>query len=152
MWWHPEWRRFHKQEMKSNIARFRCQIRKAKDAGAPAKLKALQDEIDVYTKYEEYIYKSRQAQHIHTQVYGPTLSGIATAIIAGTVFLFGVVAYFRPASPPLPSQADTVLKVIEKSDGQTHAASKLDALRRAGLITIKKAEIQNLIKDWYGSK
>jgi hypothetical protein len=150
MWWHPEWRQAHTGEMKSNIERFRTGLRTLRPV-VPTQIKDLQDEIDVYTKYEDYIYKIRQAQHIHTQVYGPTLSGIATAAIAFIVFIFGIVAYFFPATPSLSNQADTVLKVFEKSD-HDQAASKLNALPRAGLITVRKSTIQNLVNDWYGPR
>jgi len=145
----PEWRRVHKDEMNENIARFRHDIRQLTRAPEPLQLKQIQDEIDLYTVYEDYIYKSRQAQHIHYQVYGPTAVGIASAFIALIAAAAAFATYVVPHSPPVQNEADTVLKIMQQSFDQAQAYSKLKAFQDAGLITTKENTIRLLIAEWY---
>jgi hypothetical protein len=145
----PEWRRLHKDEMNANIAQFRADIRSLKRPPEPLQLTQIQDEIELRTQYEDYIYKSRQAQHIHYQVYGPTAVGIASAFIALIAAVAAYATYLSPHSPALETQADTVIKIIQQSSDQGQAYFKLKAFQDTGLITIGEDKLQRLLKGWY---
>ena len=129
---------------------------KAHDAQMNANVKRFEDEISqrtldtlanvkLHNDYEDYILKSRQANHVHWQVYGPLATAGFSAAIAAILALYTISSYFWPPVST-PSQADIVLKII--GDSGTHIESNLNAFRKAGLITLNRDAIKKLSAQW----
>jgi hypothetical protein len=130
----------HETQMTNNIRKFTEEISEL-STKTPVSLK----DIELHNKYEDYLIKSRQANHPHWQVYGPNVIAAFSVFIALILATYPAISYFRP-STPIPSQADTVLKILQ--DYGTHAASNLQAFRAAGLITLDKDTINKLSVNW----
>ena len=82
----------HEQQAKENIDLFAQEIVKLDSASID-----LSKKIELHNKYEDYIIKSRQANHPWTQVYGPLATAAVSAIIAFGVLVFTLISYLIPS-------------------------------------------------------
>jgi hypothetical protein len=129
-------RETHEEQMDRNIKKFTEEIA-AKDPD-------LQN-IKLHNDYEDYIFKSRQANHVGWQVYAPSMTAVASAAIALILAAYTIVNSVGP-STPTSIQADIVFRIIDASG--THASSNLKAFKAAGLITLKEDSINKLVESW----
>jgi hypothetical protein len=128
----------HERQMENNIALFKAQISEAKDDST--KLETSTKLIRLYNNYEDYIIKSRQANHTALLAYAPIVTAVASAVIALFLGLFTVYSYLRP-SPTV----DGIIQIIQASDKE-NIVSNLKAFQDAGLISLSQEKIDKLAK------
>ena len=104
----------------------------------------LDGQLSVYTKYEEYIIKARQANHPALTMYGPLAIAFAGVLIAIAVAGAG---YRAAHTQALRDDRELVLNVL-KDSSPAAAENNLLALRKAGLLHMDRDRIKELAKNW----
>ena len=99
--------------------------------------------IELHNNYEDYITKSRQANHPKIQAYGQFATAVVSLLIAAVVAAISLKGFLSPSLPSLSSQADIIIKIMAASDNE-HVVANLKAFRTANVISLNDDEITKL--------
>ena len=128
----------HEKQMGINAKRF---LGKVSGAGDDVdKIDASSKLIQLFNNYEDYITKSRQANHAAFLAYAPIITAVASVLIALSLGGFTIYSYWRPGP-----NVDGIIQVIQASDKET-VVSNLRSFQDAGLITLSEKQIAALAK------
>jgi len=115
-----------------------------------AALTTLNDELDAQLKIEDFIVKSREANHPKFKAWGSIAlsgAGIVISLAVGFASLFNVIQTRKTYTlEERKAQADLILKAIGKNEDETQA--NLKALMEVGLLRLdlQKIEILRVLK------